>query len=112
MSILETLIVTSCVGVPSTYLDACNKALQAGTKQSGVEQSVDAAETKVGKKADNIAKEYVSENVAGVIGGAAFVAKSVSEKSATLNLPNMGICTTIKTTVGKDKSVLKLEWKF
>jgi len=46
MGLIDTLIVTSCVGLSGIQQEACNKALTAGSKQSGIENNMNKAESK------------------------------------------------------------------
>lgn len=113
MGLLDTLIITSCMGMQSGQpQDACQKALQAGTKQSGVEKVANDQETAITKKADTKAKDLLGEQTYSVVGGTVFLAKTVSEKKVSLGLPTMGICNSIKAEVSDKQSQLKLEWKF
>lgn len=112
MSALESIIVASCVGMSGNANDACQKALQAGSKQSGVEQNMNQTEVGVTKRADATAKEYLGEPTYDVVAGIAVVAKTVSDKSAIVALPTMGLCSSFKAEIKQDKQVLKLEWNF
>ena len=112
MSIIDTLIVTSCVGLSGMQQDACNKALTAGSKQSGVESTVDRAEGKTLKNLENSSRATLGDTTVNVIAGTAIVAKTVADKAATVKLPNLGICNTIVLKVNHEKSILSLEWKY
>lgn len=113
MGIIDTLIVTSCMGFQAGQAqDACQKALQAGSKQSGIEKVVNNKEQQITKKADQTAKEMLGETTVGVVGGTVFLAKTISEKKVSLGLPTLGMCNSIKAEVSDKQSQLKLEWKF
>jgi hypothetical protein len=92
--------------------DACNKALTAGSKQSGIEANVDHAESKATKNLDKDAREYLGATTVDVVAGTAIVAKTIADKAATVKLPNFGICNTIVLKVNHEKSLLSLEWKY
>jgi hypothetical protein len=112
MGVLDSLIMTACLGASGATHDACQKSLQAGSKQSGVEQNIDTYESKVTTNAEKDTKEKLGETTVEILGGTAFLTKSVVEKHATIGLPNLGLCTYIKAQIGQDKSMLSLEWKF
>lgn len=112
MGVLDTLIVTTCLGVSGPSNQACNKALEAGTKQTGVESQVDSLETKTTKMAEKDAKQYLGETSVFLLTGTAMATKAVIDKSATVKLPTLGICNSITANVGPQKSLLSLMWKF
>ena len=92
--------------------DACNKALTAGSKQSGVENNMNTTENKTLKNLDKNSRDYLGNTTVDVIAGTAIVAKTVADKAATVKLPNFGICNTIVLKVNHEKSLLSLEWKY
>lgn len=112
MSVIDTIILTSCVGLSGMQHDACEKALTAGSKQSGIEANVDKTESNMTKIAEKDAKEYLGDNTVKVVAGTAVVAKTLVDKAATIKLPTLGMCTSVVLKVGQEKSVLNLEWKF
>lgn len=112
MGVIDTLIVTSCIGLSGVQKDACEKALIAGSKQSGIEANMDKAESKMTKNMEKDAKEYLGDTSVKVVTGTAIVAKTLVDKSATLKLPTFGLCTSITAHVGQEKSLLSLEWKY
>lgn len=91
---------------------ACEKALQAGSKQSGVETAANDEEKRVTQKADAKAKEFLGEKAVGVVGGTVFIAKTISEKKVTFGLPTLGVCDSVKAQVSDKASELKIEWNF
>jgi hypothetical protein len=111
VSLIETLIVTSCVGLSGQNQLACNNALTAGSKQSGVETEMNQFETKVTKNAESDVRDYLGNN-ANVVAGGVFLIKGIADKAATFTLPNFGVCTSMKADIGQSKSLLRLEWKF
>jgi hypothetical protein len=92
--------------------DACTKALDAGSKQTGIEQDVNKVEDTVSKKADKKARELVGDTgmtVGAVVGGAG---KAVADKAIVLRFPVFLPSMFISTQVGVQKSLLGLEWKY
>ena len=112
MGLIDTLIVTSCVGLSGVQQEACNKALTAGSKQSGIENNMNKAESKTLKTLETNSRDYLGNTTVDVIAGTAIVAKTVADKAATVKLPNFGICNTIVLKVNHEKSLLSLEWKY
>lgn len=112
MGIIDTLIVTSCVGLSGMQQDACNKALTAGSKQSGIENNMNTAESKTLKNLDKDSRETLGNTTVDILAGTAIVAKTVADKAATVKLPNLGICNNIVLKVNHEKSLLSLEWKY
>lgn len=112
MGIIDTLIVTSCVGLSGMQQDACNKALTAGSKQSGLENNMNTAESKTLKTLDKDSRETLGNTTVDVLAGTAIVAKTISDKAATVKLPSFGLCNSIVLKVNHEKSLLSLEWKY
>lgn len=112
MSALEAIIMTTCIGLSGNVHDACEKALEAGSKQSGVAQNVGKFEDKVSRKADREARDIVGDTgmEAGAIGVS--VVKTVVEKSATFRFPVFMPSMYLSTQIGVEKSQLGIEWKF
>lgn len=110
MGLLDSLIITSCIGLSGNAQDACNQALIAGAKQSGIEQNVNEVEKKYSSKADREARELLG-NSYNFVGSTVFVAKSISDKAVTLGLPTFGLCNSLKAKISDNPS-LNMEWKF
>ena len=112
MALIDVLIVSVCVGSVGSVKDACNKSLEAGTKQSGIERNVNAAERRLTKKLDNGARDLFGNPSVDVLAGSVILTKALIDKTATVRLPSFGICSSMNAQIGKEKSLLNLEWKF
>jgi hypothetical protein len=112
MGVLDSLIVFSCVGLAGQQNDACNKALVAGSKQSGIEQTTDTYENHQLKLLEKDAYQLFGENAVNVVGGTAWVTKSLVEKKASFGLPNMGLCDKLVTEINQNEAKLVFKWKF
>lgn len=112
MSVMETLILTACMSTSGVSHDACVKALEAGSKQTEVEQNVNRAEDRVSRKADAEARELVGDTGMSAAASLGFVVKSVAEKSATFKFPVFTPQMYLSTQIGSEKSMLGLEWKY
>jgi len=114
MGLFESLLLSACVttsGGGSQQM-ACQKGTEAGAKQSGVSQTVDAFESKETKKLEKNAVELFGKEGVNVVAGSVFVAKTMSSRSLSIGLPTFGMCTSIKTEIKPEYSILKFEWKF
>lgn len=112
MGLLDALIVTVCVGTSGAVKDACNKSLEAGTKQSGIARNVNVTEKRLTKKIEGTARDYIGNSSTNVLTGTLILAKAMIDQSATFRLPSFGICSSVNAQIGKEKSLLNLEWKF
>lgn len=112
MSVIDTLIITSCIGLSGAQKDACDHALLAGAKQSGIEANVDHMESKTTKKLAIDAQEYLGKTPVDIVAGTAILVKTVADKAATVKLPTMGLCNSLVLRVSQDKSLLSIEWKY
>lgn len=112
MSAMAILIASACISSSGVKQEACSKGLEAGTKQFGVEQSVNSFEKKVEKDAKLTAYDWFGKTGSDVLGGTIFLAKTVKDKSVSFGLPTLGIANRITTTAGVDIYRLNLEWRF
>lgn len=103
-------IVAICLSASGQYNTACNKALDAGTKQSGIQQNVDNFENKsldLAKK--NGTETFGSVPVALATAGV-FSYKVYKAKSVDFKLPNLGIADTISNQVTDKSYKLLFTW--
>ena len=107
MALLDSMILTACMGMSGQSNDACQKALTASAKQSGVEQSVNTYEKHQTKSLEYKAYDWFGKQTVGVVGGAVWLGKSVSEKKASF-----GIYGPISMDVGQKLTQLVLKWTF
>lgn len=112
MSAIAVLIASACISSSSVKQEACEKGLQAGTKQFGIERSINTLENRVQKGAKSTAYNWFGQTGSDVLGGTIFLAKTVSDKSLSVKLPTMGIADRITTTAGVNLYRLNLEWRF
>lgn len=104
------LIATMCanfVGPP----DACQKTLEAASRQAGTYQYVDKAEDMGKSTAQNNAKSLVGVDVYAVTTYAAVAAKAAKTGSGSLDF-KAGFCDKISVSGSKDSGSLNLNWKF
>lgn len=111
-SVLSSLIVSACVGMSSPAKEACQKAVEAAGKQSGIEKQAMDAQKKLEKTAKREATELMGKTPVDVIGGTVFLVKAISDKSVGASVPTMGLADKIRIEVGEERSQIKMEWKF
>lgn len=107
MAILDSLIVAGCVGLSGQSNDACTKALDAGTKQSGIAQSANAYENHELKIFEQHAYSWFGKDAVGVVGGMVWMGKSVAEKKA-----HVGIYGPVSLDIGAGLTALVFKWTF
>lgn len=114
MGLFESAIMSACIAgaSPGQGQMACQKATEAGGKQTGVEQTVDAYETRETKIFEKKFVDFLGQDSATAVAGSVFLAKSLASRSVSFGLPNFGLCSSIKTEITENTSMLKLEWKF
>lgn len=107
MALLDSMILTACMGMSGQSNDACVKALQAGTKQSGVEQNVSIYEKRQTKNLEYTANDWFGKQAVGIVGGAVWLGKSVSERKAAF-----GIYGPLHMEVGEKLTQMVFKWTF
>lgn len=109
---MTTIIASACMGLSGSANDACVKALDAGSRQTGIEQDVNMAQKTIERKANKEAYVLIGHTGMEIAGGGIFITKAVIDKSVQFNMPTMGMCDRITNNVGHDKYFLLLEWGF
>lgn len=111
-SAMSLMITSACLSFSNINQEACNKAAEAGAKQSGFEQNIETVQKGIEKEADHKAHYILGDTGMEVVGGGIFLAKTVVDKSVNFNLPTLGMCDRITNHVGVDKYSLELVWGF
>lgn len=112
MALIDSIILAGCMGMSGQQNDACTKALQAGAKQSGIEQNVNVFESNKSKEMDRLAHDWFGKDVLTATGGIAFITKAAVERKATIGLPNFGIFGSFSTEINSELIQLVVKWKF
>jgi hypothetical protein len=112
LAILESLIVAGCVGLSGQQNDACQKALTAGSKQSGLEQTTGSYENHESNLWLSRANDWFGKDAVGIMGGAGWLAKSAIERKASFGLPSFGICNSVKFEFNQSAEKLIFQWRF
>lgn len=114
MGLFESALVSACIATGSTGNQqmACQKATEAGSKQSGIEKEMSDAEKHTLKKVEFEATDIIGKDGVNVVAGSVFLAKTLQSKSLSVGMPTFGLCSSIKTEIKQDSSIIKFEWKF
>lgn len=103
--LIELLIAASCAN--GHYTEACSKAIEAGTKQTGVYQTAE--------KAEDLTKQGASKTVGETpVAVAGIAAKSYKDKNVTYTFQPMNVLDMdrITTSVGKGSGSVNFGWSF
>jgi hypothetical protein len=103
---------SACMGLSGQSNDACQKALTAASKQSGVEQSANKYEQNRLNYLQSGAEGFLGKDAVAAIGGVGWAGKSVIERKASFGLPNFGICNSIKFEFNSNLEKLVFQWRF
>lgn len=110
-SLISAMIVSSCVGLTGSFKEACQKGIEAGAKQTGLEENVNKAEKRAEFLAHNQAVNLVGNTTIDIVGGTAFLYKTVTEKSIKLDLPTFGLCDNASSQIGDKSYYLNISWR-
>jgi hypothetical protein len=112
MGLLESSLLSLCMSSSTMPGQACNNAVQATGKQSGIFEMSTRYEDHQVRLLEQGANNYWGNTVTETVAGVVWVAKSVSDKRAHIGLPTLGICSSMVAEVGQEKSMLILKWFF
>lgn len=114
MSIIGALIATACIDMQGNYGPACKSALEAGTKQVGLEQAVSKVEGDAGRWADKEADKLIDKDIKGTVGGVLFLAKIYKDRKIAVPLPTADLVSSANTVIddaGRSASLVVV-WNF
>lgn len=113
MGAISNMILSACLSVhPGQARQACDNAVQAGLKQSGVEKHLDKTEKRIKRKAENQVDEFVGQEGKVIIGDSLLLIKTISDKSVKFKLPTFGLCDSATNEIGVDSYKVNMEWRF
>lgn len=111
--LFASAVTAFCVGVaPGTYNNACNHAIDAGTKQTGLRQNADRLEDFSVSKINQHVEKDLGRPVASTIAVGSYLYRVVNEKSITVRVPTLGICNSAKSQITPNSAKLMLEWRW
>lgn len=106
-----SMIAAVCVGTSGSYNSACTHAVDAGTRQVGIRQDVDRAESIAMKIVNMQASKTLGRDAMSAISAGSYVYHVTKVKSINLRLPTLGLCNSLNGQIGLDAYKLVLEWK-
>jgi hypothetical protein len=85
MNFLTTSLASVCIGLaPGPQLDGCNKAIEAASKQTGLDAVGSDIENKCNDKAISIAKDTLGVKSVNFLGTTAYIVKSIQTQSISV----------------------------
>lgn len=103
-------IIVACVSTPAPYVDACNKVVDAGTRQIGLRQETDKIEELTTKLVDREAQSLIGKKGVSVVGTGMFIYKTTLDKKLKVDIPSFGLCDHVSTELAIDSQLLRLQW--
>lgn len=107
MPLLTGAIAALCLNVQTGYSTACNKAVEAGSKQSTVYQSEETIEESI--KTD--LKKHFSKEVLSAAAVVGFTYKTIKDRSLSFELPNLGLCQSINNKIDQSAYSINFKWE-
>lgn len=111
-NVMTAMITSMCIGLSGNVQEACTKALEAGSKQTGIEHGVELMQKNAEIKADRQAHYLLGDKGMEIAGGGVFLIKTAVDKSVQFALPTFGLCDRIINNVGTDKYSMQMFWGF
>lgn len=112
MPLITTAIVAVCVNYQGAYVEACNKALDATTRQVGLRYGADLLESKANEVVTQKAEMVIGKRGMEVVGSGTYVYKVIADKSVRFRVPTLGLCNSITNRITPISYDLTAEWKF
>ncbi len=112
MGLLESAVMSVCMGASGASGQACDKAVEAGTKQSGYEQMVDRYENHQVKLLEGKAIDWFGRDAVTTVGGTVWLTKTIIDKKASIGLPTLGVCDKLVAQVNTTEALLVFKWIF
>lgn len=110
--LLGQAIVLMCVSTSGQYNAACNKAIDAGTRQVGLRQNADNLEEKSVELAKTKSTETFGPAPVAVVTAGVYTYKVFKEKSIIFKLPDVGIADTISNQITDKSYKLNFTWRW
>lgn len=107
----ELVIATLCAGVSGPG-DACLKAAEAASRQSGFYESVNQVEDKTKTIAESEVRQVAGETTVTVVSYGAMIAKIGSGGAGAVNMKGGPFCDKITLTGSKKQGSVGLGWSF
>lgn len=112
-SLFGTAIVAICAGTATgQYNEACNKSIDAGTRQIGIRQTVDTGEDRTIQYVNTTVEQNTSKGVQSVMGAAGFAYKTARDKRVVFKMPTMGLASSVSNEISPDRYAITIKWNF
>lgn len=110
-SMFGSAIIAMCASAATAkYNDACNKALDAATRQYGLRQSVDGAEDKTVQYVTTTAQRHSPKAIQEAAAAGFFVVKTAKDKRLFFKIPTFGLCSSMEGQLEPSKYGLLVKW--
>jgi len=111
--LLGKAIVAICVSaVNPQYHTACDKALDAGTRQAGIKTGADGTEDKATQTVTGYIQDEIGKDSMKVLGAGVFMYRTAKDRSLTFKLPTFGIADSIGNQITPNSYALNIRWNF
>lgn len=110
--VLGSTIIAICLSAQGSYNQACNKALEAGSKQSGVYQEIDGIEKGTIKYINTQAEKRLTKNEMSAVATGYLVYKTTKDKKIQINLPTLGLFDKVHSEISPTSYNVRFQWNF
>lgn len=110
MPLMTALISMACTNAYPNQMDACQKAMEAGSKQVQLYQTDEKVENYFTVHAKETSENYLGQRITEGVAGTAYLYKIYKNKSVNLRLPTLGVCDSANTQLEIQKYTLNLKW--
>lgn len=112
MALITGAFVFFCaqIGATGQYDQACNKSLEAASRQSGSYQLMESTEKKTSEYATNIAQKNLGSVPLDIGGAGVFMYKVYHSKSLNFKVPNLGLADTVTASATPNSGKISFKW--
>ena len=111
-SIFDTTIIALCVGAHGNANTACQKAIDAGSRQVGLRQNVELVQDHAVHVANYQVEKNLSKDQFAALGAGIYLYKLARDKHLSVRTPTLGLCDRATTDLTLDTYQLLLKWSF
>lgn len=114
MPFVSTAITSMCLSIIGSglYNEACNKAAEAGTKQTGVYQTLADGETKTMIYATEMGVNKLGKTTMEVGAAGVFLYRAYRDKAVTFKLKRVPLADSMTSQITKNSYNMSLNWHF
>lgn len=112
-ALFSTAIAAFCAAnATGQYNEACNKAVDAGTRQAGWRQQADNVEDRTISYVNKQVESYTPKPMQDLVGAAGFLYKTAQTKKLNFRLPNLGMASSISNEITPTSYTINITWRF